>query len=232
MGKYRDELVSVLIPSYNRVFYIMQCINSIKCQRYKKIKIIVYDDGSTDETKELMRNEPEIQYIRSEENRGVGFARNVLLEKCKSRYAAWQDSDDLSHFDRITEQIKLISSSKSPFVYTNWRYFKTEDSLDLAGKSIATKGDLSSCLGGLLFDMQCAGHYNFDQDITMGGEDLIWRNEIENDYGRGEIINRILYFIRLHPNRISREKLLRKNREERIKSDDAYHKRIAIMENK
>lgn len=99
-----EDKVTVLIPVYNRERYIKACIESILAQTYGNIQVIVYDDGSTDNTIRIVKDFDEVKLIEGGVNRGVSYARNRLLEACTTRYAAWQDSDDIAAPKRIESQ--------------------------------------------------------------------------------------------------------------------------------
>lgn len=88
--------VSVIIPTYNRAKFIEAAIQSVLDQTYQDFEIILVDDGSTDETAEIIKSFPtdKLKYIY-QENCGRSNARNHALRLAKGRYIAFLDSDDL-----------------------------------------------------------------------------------------------------------------------------------------
>ena len=92
------DLLTVIIPVKNGESYIGRCIDSIINQSLKGINIIVVDDGSTDETIQIVRNytllDDRIKIICHAQNRGTGVARNTGLALAKSKYVAFLDADD------------------------------------------------------------------------------------------------------------------------------------------
>jgi glycosyltransferase involved in cell wall biosynthesis len=88
--------VSVILPTYNRAALIERAIRSVLHQTYEDFELIIVDDGSTDATRrEVERvDDPRLRYVRLEENRGAGAARNVGLRNAAGRFIAFQDSDD------------------------------------------------------------------------------------------------------------------------------------------
>jgi glycosyltransferase involved in cell wall biosynthesis len=120
--------VSVLIPTYNRVKLLRDTLDSIINQTLKNFEIIIYDDGSTDNTEEMINSlkDPRIRYIKSAQNRGVQHARNCLLEACKTPYAAWNGSDDLSNIHRLEIQLDYIKTTKRVIVGTNYIGFQDQ----------------------------------------------------------------------------------------------------------
>ena len=108
------KLVSIIIPTFNRGNKLTKCIESIINQTYKNIEIIISDDGSTDNTKDIIydiqqKNESiPILYLK-QENKGAPSARNYGFEKSNGDYIIFFDSDDTMEPTRVEEQIKSIS---------------------------------------------------------------------------------------------------------------------------
>lgn len=87
--------VSVVIATYNRADLLPETIDSVLHQRFQDFELIVVDDGSTDNTRQVMeRYEPRLRYIY-QENRGPSAARNLGARHAKGAWIAIQDSDDL-----------------------------------------------------------------------------------------------------------------------------------------
>lgn len=89
-------LVSIILPAYNCAAFLPHSIGSILAQTYNSYEIIVIDDGSTDNTKEVL--EPfsqRIKYIQFEQNRGLPIARNAGIRSAQGKYIAFIDADDL-----------------------------------------------------------------------------------------------------------------------------------------
>jgi glycosyltransferase involved in cell wall biosynthesis/SAM-dependent methyltransferase len=86
-------LVSVIVPCYNQGKYLTTAIESILCQSYKNFEIIVVDDGSTDDTKEIALKFDEVTYVY-QSNQGLSAARNKGIAHSKGKYLVFLDSDD------------------------------------------------------------------------------------------------------------------------------------------
>ncbi len=97
--------ISAIIPTYNRASFILQSIKSVQNQTLHVEEIIVVDDGSTDNTKELLKKE-NITYIY-QNNRGVSTARNRGIKEAKCEWIAFLDSDDVWHKNKIEEHVSL-----------------------------------------------------------------------------------------------------------------------------
>jgi len=96
--------VSVVIPTYNRYTLLKRAINSLLTQTHPVDEIIVIDDGSTDNTKQITKDFPNIIYIY-QSNRGVSAARNVGIQQAKNEWIAFLDSDDEWHQEKLQKQV-------------------------------------------------------------------------------------------------------------------------------
>jgi glycosyltransferase involved in cell wall biosynthesis len=91
-----SPIVSVILPTYNCALFLPESIGSILLQTYKSYEIIVVDDGSTDNTKEVLSPFMQrIKYIKLEQNRGLPTARNIGIQSAQGKYIAFLDADDL-----------------------------------------------------------------------------------------------------------------------------------------
>jgi glycosyltransferase involved in cell wall biosynthesis len=108
-----NPLVSVVIPTYNRAQYIAETIESVLAQTYPNLEIIVIDDGSTDNTEEVVSKFiPKIQYIK-QKNSERGASRNHGLRLAKGEYISFLDSDDLWLPDKINEELNFFLKNLS-----------------------------------------------------------------------------------------------------------------------
>ncbi|SVA19537.1 uncharacterized protein METZ01_LOCUS72391, partial [marine metagenome] len=101
-------MISVIVPTYNRVHQLPRALDSILCQSCSPKEIIVVDDGSTDETSALMTSEyPEIVFIQ-QQNTGVSSARNVGIKRASGDWIAFLDSDDEWLPEKLEIQMKAL----------------------------------------------------------------------------------------------------------------------------
>lgn len=123
--------VSVIIPTYNYAHYIEEAIDSVLAQTYKDYEIIVVDDGSTDNTKEVVsKYGPKIKYIY-QENQGLSAARNTGIKNSNGEYIAILDSDDLWLPWKIEKQMKLFEANSGVgLVYSDGFAFGEEGVFD------------------------------------------------------------------------------------------------------
>lgn len=105
--------VSVLVPVFNTAQYVREALASIRAQRFGDFELVVLNDGSTDQSSEILRDfsrlEPRMRLIERP-NRGLIETRNQLLEEARGELIAWMDSDDLSHRDRLERQVAAFDS--------------------------------------------------------------------------------------------------------------------------
>jgi glycosyltransferase involved in cell wall biosynthesis len=98
------HLVSIIIPVYNTEKYLIECLESVKNQSYKRIEVLLINDGSTDYSEKICKS-----YVNSDirfkyffqENQGLSSARNLGLEMMKGDFICFIDSDDFIEFDFI-----------------------------------------------------------------------------------------------------------------------------------
>jgi glycosyltransferase involved in cell wall biosynthesis len=103
--------VSVIIPTYNRFLFLRDCLESVQAQTCKPDEIIVVDDGSDDDTKDLCeRHFPEVQYC-FQKNAGVSSARNTGIKRACGEWLAFLDSDDLWDAQKLEKQLATIKDN-------------------------------------------------------------------------------------------------------------------------
>ncbi len=111
--------ITAIIPCYNAEKYIKETLESILNQTLKCKEIIVINDGSTDNTLNILKNFKDKIKIITIKNSGVSIARNIGIKEVKSKYIAFCDADDLWDPQKNEEQIKFIKEKKAKFVCTN-----------------------------------------------------------------------------------------------------------------
>ncbi|TKB23973.1 glycosyltransferase family 2 protein [Desulfopila sp. IMCC35006] len=104
-----DPLVSVIIPAYNAASYIEETIRSITNQTYKNLEIIVVDDGSTDQTSEVVtRFASKVHYCYQPNSGGAAVPRNKGIDYSQGILICFMDADDLMPPDRIRLQVDFL----------------------------------------------------------------------------------------------------------------------------
>ena len=104
--------LSVIVPVFNTAQYVVRCLESIVNQSLKDIEIIVVNDGSTDNSNELiidyMLHHSNIKYLSLDKNYGLGHARNIGIEQSTSKYITFVDSDDWVDLDLYKIMCKAL----------------------------------------------------------------------------------------------------------------------------
>lgn len=119
--------VSIIMPSYNSASTIVSSIKSVQQQKYPHWELLITDDGSTDDTVEL------VQRLASEDERisievnlvnsGAGFSRNQSINRSTGKYIAFLDADDLWLPDKLTTQVSYMEQTGTLFSYTAYQKF-------------------------------------------------------------------------------------------------------------
>lgn len=150
-----DDLVSVIVPTYNRAYCVCRAIESVCAQSHTNWELLLVDDGSTDNTAQLIAsrygNDPRIRYIY-QANAGVSAARNTGIKATLGNFIAFLDSDDAwrpwklsvqlacfrtfpevgmvwTEFEAVDATGKMVKPRYLRTMYGSYRYFPTPESL-------------------------------------------------------------------------------------------------------
>ena len=172
-------MISVIIPTYNRANTIVRSIDSVLNQTYKDIELIVVDDGSTDNTKELVLaiNDSRIRYIY-QDNAGACVARNTGIDNAKGEYIAFQDSDDEWVVNKLELQLEIIINKNADVCFCS--LLRVYDSRKKPVKRPRLKGD-----GFISHKVFCTGSHIGTPTILAKREVLI-NNKFDPIIKRGQ----------------------------------------------
>lgn len=108
----QNKLISVVIPTYNRANFIKDAIDTVYSQTYQNFEIIIVDDGSSDDTSEVVKSyiNPKTKYI-FQKNMGVSAARNNGIKNSSGEYIIFLDSDDLWHPEKLEKQLSILENN-------------------------------------------------------------------------------------------------------------------------
>lgn len=109
-------LISVIIPTYNRGWIIKEAIDSVLTQNYPDFELIVVDDGSTDDTQNILAEYKSRIRILQQDNKGVSAARNYGIDKARGDYLAFLDSDDIWLQNKITTQVNFFKQDPESLI--------------------------------------------------------------------------------------------------------------------
>lgn len=117
----KDKIVSVIIPCYNSENTIIECMESVHSQSYQDIEVIIIDDGSKDQSANIIRSYIKLHYLTnwvfiSRENRGVSATRNEGILKSSGKFIALLDSDDKWLANKLDVQMKFLKQHNAKIV--------------------------------------------------------------------------------------------------------------------
>jgi glycosyltransferase involved in cell wall biosynthesis len=125
---FNQPLVSVILPTYNRAHIISKSVQSVLTQTYHNFEVIVIDDGSTDNTKEIIMNiackDSRLKYFRNDENKGPSVTRNVGINLARGELIAFADDDDEWFSDKLEKQVNLLQTLPEDFAVVYSGFYK------------------------------------------------------------------------------------------------------------
>jgi glycosyltransferase involved in cell wall biosynthesis len=108
--------VSIIIPTYNRAWIIEEAIDSVLAQDYTEFELIVVDDGSTDQTSDVLNAYGNDIKVLCQKNKGVSAARNRGIAEASGKFIAFLDSDDLWHPQKLSAQIDFFNQTPDALI--------------------------------------------------------------------------------------------------------------------
>lgn len=144
MGISFTGKVSVIIPNYNYARYVDQAIESVLKQTYKNIELIVVNNGSTDDSLEVISRYSDHIKLINQDNLGQSGSRNSGLRAVTGSFVAFLDADDFWEKDKIEKQLLLISEEVQ-LVYCGVATFRESDIRTVDYLSPKYRGDCSGC---------------------------------------------------------------------------------------
>lgn len=176
---------SIIIPTYNRADFIGKTIQSVLTQTYLNFELIVVDDGSTDNTEEIVLsiNDQRIRYFKKE-NAERGAARNFGTKKAKGDFITFVDSDDIVYNNYLEQANIFINNNLSAKIFHQLFEIKNAEGNFLQRnigikknifKSLVFEGNFMACQG-MFLEKNFALEYTFieDRDIAASEDYELW----------------------------------------------------------
>jgi len=123
--------IDIIIPVYNSEKYIQNTIMSVLNQKYKHWRLIIVDDASKDNTRQILyklykkfRNKKKIIILKNNVNKGQALSRNLGLKYSTSKLISFLDSDDFWDKNKLKNQIKFMIRNNYDFTYTDYKIIK------------------------------------------------------------------------------------------------------------
>jgi glycosyltransferase involved in cell wall biosynthesis len=156
----QGQRVSVIIPTYNRARLIGETIESVIRQTHQNLELIIIDDGSTDETWQVIRSfsDSRITYFKTNHSGSFGVVRNLGIQKSTGDFIAFLDSDDIWEKGKIEKQLSILREGKYAFCFTHIRLF---------GETNVVAPDYKTLQGKLLNLYLKEGHFAFYPSSLM-----------------------------------------------------------------
>ncbi|MBI3650622.1 MAG: glycosyltransferase family 2 protein [Acidobacteria bacterium] len=206
-------LVSVIMPTYNNALYIGAALDSVLQQTFQDFEIIVIDDGSTDNTAEVLQPYRDaIRYLKKA-NGGPSSARNLGIALAQGEFIAFHDSDDTWVADKLALQLDHFAQNPEVgVVFTGSHRYNAKGIVD----SNIRKGHTMPT--GMIFDKiltdhfiampsvmvrkSCLDHIGLFEEGLIGNEDFNLYLRLARHYAFG-FVNKVLVHIRLHEHNLS-----------------------------
>ena len=210
------KLVSVITPTFNCGAYILETIRSVQAQTFDNWEMIIADDCSTDDTKEIVgqacEKDPRIKYVRLKTNSGAAVARTEAMKLAKGNYMAFLDSDDLWKPEKLEKQLVFMEENRYPFTAT--AYEKIDESgrklnkiVNVIDRTGYNRLLLDCPIGNstVMYDVDKMGKFEVP-NIKKRNDDALWLKMLKQEkyiYG----LHEVLMEYRVRPNSISSNKL-------------------------
>ncbi len=166
-----NDLVSVILPTYNRAHTLLRAVNSVLNQTYKNLELIIVDDCSKDNTEEIVKNihDERIVYIRHPINKGVAAARNMGIRAAKGKFVAFQDSDDEWFLEKTEKSLAIFNDGKydMDFLFCSGKIFLNDEEVVIGRNSWINTSSKSTIVSKLF-----CGNFIFLQSVLLLKERL------------------------------------------------------------
>ena len=122
------EKISIVVPIFNAADYLEETVLMVFRQTYQNWELILVDDCSTDETREVLRfiqeenRDERLKVIYKEKNEGAAKARNTGIDAATGRYLAFLDADDIWKEDKLEKELAFLKEKEAAFVFTAYEF--------------------------------------------------------------------------------------------------------------
>ena len=204
------NLVSIIIPFYQKKLFFKKTINSILKQTYRNYEIIlVYDDPNKQDlifVKKILKKIRKKKIIVNNKNLGVGYSRNIGIKNCNGKFIAFLDADDIWHKNKLKIQLNFMLKKKCDFSFTAYKIIdeKNKKIQVINAKDTLTHKDLIvSCdigLSTVILKSKILKNYKFP-NLKTKEDYVLWLKLSKNIELKG--LNKILSYWRKTDNSLS-----------------------------
>jgi glycosyltransferase involved in cell wall biosynthesis len=203
---HKNELISVIIVVHNGAAFIADAIENVMQQQYSNLEIIVIDDGSSDQTAEIVKMTGlNIVYVYQNQQ-GVASARNLGIEHAKGKYVAFLDADDLWSEDKLNTQISILNDNPTIGGTLGFTH-KTpmSKSLEQIKQNAQNDNYFALNLGAALFKLTVIKQVGLFDTEFNSGEDIDWFFRAREKNIQLIIHKQIVHYFRIHGKNISND---------------------------
>lgn len=209
--------VSIVIPTYNSAPFIKESVESALGQNYSNKEIIVVDDGSTDNTREILFRYTKNKKIKCihQKRSGAAAARNTGIRQATGEFVAFLDADDIWLPEKLEKQLPLFGDSEVGLVYSDMAFFGAESKFrvfsEMAGKFF--KGQIvkqllennfipTSSVVARKSEVDKAGGFN--ENLAIGEDYFLWL--VIANLSKIDFVPEQLVMYRIHRDQISKSR--------------------------
>ena len=184
--------LSIIMPAFNSGKYIREAIFSVLNQTFHDFELIVINDGSTDNTREIIHSftDDRIKYFENLRNMGIVFSRNKGLELVSGKFIGMVDSDDIIYPEKFQKQIDFLKNNPKYDMVGAWARFIDEDGNRLPGgwKLNAPSNLIPSIMlfknyflqSAVVYRHECIKNFTFKEGFDILEDYLLWIEFLEN----------------------------------------------------
>lgn len=203
-----NPLVSIIVPTYNAEKYIEKTLNSVFEQTYTNWEIILIDDVSTDNTRNIVEKytyKKNVRFVQSTQKLYTPGARNKGIELSIGKYIAFLDADDFWHKNKLKKQIAFLESNNNIIIS-----FTGVEKVNSEGKQLGEliipkkityvellKGN-KICCSSVIINQELLGNFKFNEEIKIVEDYALWLKILRESGSIASGINEPLTYYRVH----------------------------------
>lgn len=174
----KNQMISVIMPSYQHEEYIGETIDSVLNQSYENFELIIVDDGSTDGTKEVIKqyNDQRIRFYE-QDNQGAPETINRGISLAKGEYISIINSDDTYHPERLSSLMETAINEDAAFIFTNLSFINEK------GKQLETHSEWYENLISIYNNRKSLEETFFAGNIAITSSNFFFKSEILDEIG-------------------------------------------------
>ncbi len=216
-NKNSNDLVSIVVPVYNAEKFLADTINSVLEQSYNNFELILVNDCSKDNSKDIynkFKNDKRIKWIDQTKNGGAALARNKGIEASTGRLVCFLDADDKWDKEKLTKQVNFMKEKKCAFSYTGYQ-FADYNCVPNGSKVYVPKtltyrqvlGNTTIWTSTVMFDLNKISKRDIFMPNVKSEDTATWWKILRTKENCAYGLNEILSFYRRSPGTLSSNKL-------------------------